>query len=109
MKKELPSCPSSLADQLPSRIVPLWEEVLRLQSGKTFLEQCRFQARVWDLITALTDQTETDMIGKAIELLRNHISLPYSITELAEKANMNPNSFSRAFRKKVGKCHQCNF
>ena len=50
---------ASLADQLPSKIVPLWEEVLGLQSGKTFLEQCRFQAKVWDLLTALTDHTRS--------------------------------------------------
>jgi AraC family transcriptional regulator, transcriptional activator for feuABC-ybbA operon len=91
-----------LADQLPSKIVPLWEEVIGLQSGKSFSEQCRFQTKSWDLLTALTESTEADMIGKAIEMLRNHIALPYTITELAEKANMNPNSFSRAFRKRVG-------
>jgi AraC family transcriptional regulator, transcriptional activator for feuABC-ybbA operon len=93
---------TSLADHQPSTIVPLWEEVLGLQSGQSISEQCRFQARVWDLLTALTDHREEDRIGKAIELLRNSLTLPYSITELAEKANMTPNSFSRSFRKRVG-------
>jgi AraC-like DNA-binding protein len=91
-----------LADQLPAKTVPLWEEASSLQRGTSFSERCRFQAAVWNLLSILTDHTEVDGIEEAMKIIQHHLSTPYSIGELAAKARMNPASFSRAFRKKAG-------
>jgi AraC family transcriptional regulator, transcriptional activator for feuABC-ybbA operon len=91
-----------LADQQPQRAVPLWEEAEKLQRGKSISERCRFQAAVWNLLSALTDQAEVNRIEEAMEMILSHLSHPYSIAELAAKANMSPTSFSRAFRKRAG-------
>lgn len=91
-----------LADQLPAHIVPLWEEAVGSQRGKSISERCRFQGTVWHLLSLLTDHTKVDKIDEAVDIIRNRLSNPYSIAILADKANMNPTSFSRAFRKRVG-------
>ena len=90
------------ADQLPASVVSLWEEAISFQRGKSISERCRFQGMVWKLLSLLTDQTKVDKIDEAVEIIRSRLSNPDSIAKLADRANMNPTSFSRAFRKRVG-------
>ncbi|MFE8700095.1 AraC family transcriptional regulator [Cytobacillus sp. FJAT-54145] len=98
--KGLPSVP--LADQSPAKAVSLWEEAINLQKGQSFSERCRYQAAVWNLLSFMTDQTEVDRIEETMEMIKNHLSTPFSVTELAGKAGMSPTYFSRTFKKRVG-------
>ncbi|WP_239421946.1 AraC family transcriptional regulator [Bacillus sp. CGMCC 1.16541] len=91
-----------LASQSPARVIPLYEDLLLLQNKPSFSEKCRFQATVWNVMSALTDVTEVDNMEEAVSFIRQNLSQPYSVTELAARAGMTPTSFSRAFRKKVG-------
>ncbi|MFC4320590.1 AraC family transcriptional regulator [Litchfieldia salsa] len=91
-----------LANQDPVKIVPLWEEAILLQERKSISEQCKFQGKVWSLLSSLTDQTEVDRIEESKELIIHNLSTVYTISALAEKAKMTPNSFARAFKKQEG-------
>ncbi|MFV2046380.1 AraC family transcriptional regulator [Metabacillus litoralis] len=91
-----------LADQLPAKMVSLWDEAIRLQNGESLSAQCKFQSAVWTILSLLTDYAEVDQIEETIELIRKNVANPYSVATLAEKANMTPNSFTRAFKKRVG-------
>ncbi|KHF40105.1 transcriptional regulator [Halalkalibacter okhensis] len=50
----------------------------------------------------LTDPSEIDEMDEIIEIMRSDLSNPYTICQLAEKVNMNPTSFTRAFKKRMG-------
>ncbi|OMF60399.1 transcriptional regulator [Paenibacillus sp. FSL R5-0490] len=54
------------------------------------------------MLSILTDATEIDRMEEAEELIRNSLSRPLTVAELASKANMTPVTFSRAFRKRTG-------
>ncbi|WP_226668198.1 AraC family transcriptional regulator [Metabacillus litoralis] len=92
----------ALADQQPAKLVPLWESALKTQTGGSISERCRFQSTVWSILSFLTDHTEVDEIEETKKMITNNISNPYSIEKLADKAKMNPTSFIRAFKKRVG-------
>ncbi|WP_416150817.1 helix-turn-helix domain-containing protein [Salipaludibacillus sp. HK11] len=91
-----------LAKQLPAKVSPLWQEALSLQGRKSYSESCRFKSTVWYLLSLLTEPSEVDEMDEIIDIMRIHLSNPYTICKLAEKANMNPTSFTRAFKKKFG-------
>ncbi|MFD2214777.1 helix-turn-helix domain-containing protein [Metabacillus endolithicus] len=91
-----------LADQLPAKMVSLWDEAIRLQKGESLSAQCRFQSAIWTILSFLTDYAEVDQIEETMELIRKNVASPYSVATLAEKVNMTPNSFARAFKKRVG-------
>lgn len=92
-----------LADQQSSKLVPIWDEALRIQKKDiSFTEICKFQSLIWSILSFLTDHTEVDGIEETKKIIKNHLSNPYSITKLADKAKMNPASFTRAFKKRVG-------
>ncbi|WP_026582581.1 helix-turn-helix domain-containing protein [Bacillus sp. J33] len=91
-----------LADQAPAKMVPLWEELRKWNKEKSISAKCRFQAHLWNMLSYLTDEGEVDRIEEAVELIRNSLSRPLTVAELASKANMSPAAFSRAFRKRTG-------
>lgn len=91
-----------LAHQTPVKMVPLWEDLIRIEKEQSLSGRCRFQSHLWNILSMLTDETEVDSIEEAIRLMRSHLSQPFTIPELAAKANMSPVSFSRAFHKRTG-------
>jgi len=91
-----------LANQEPSKMVPLWEELRKWNKDKSISAECRFQSQLWNMMSILTDRTEVDGIEEAVDLIRNNLSQPVTVAELASKANMSPVSFTRAFRKRTG-------
>jgi AraC-like DNA-binding protein len=91
-----------LAEQAPVKMVPLWEELRKWNEKKSISAKCRFQALLWEMLSVLTDGAEVDRMEEAVELIRNSLSRPFTVAELASKANMSPVTFSRAFRKRTG-------
>lgn len=91
-----------LAKQVPAKVTPLWKEALSLQGRKSYSEICRFKSIIWELLSMLTESSKVDEMDEIIENMRNHLVKPYKVCKLAAKANMNPTSFTRAFKKKVG-------
>ncbi|MGM0838384.1 MAG: helix-turn-helix domain-containing protein [Bacillota bacterium] len=91
-----------LAEQAPVKMVPLWEELRKRNKEKSISAKCRFQSLLWEMLSILTDGAEVDRMEEAAELIRNSLSRPLTVAELASKANMSPVSFSRAFRKRTG-------
>jgi AraC family transcriptional regulator, transcriptional activator for feuABC-ybbA operon len=91
-----------LSPQASAKMVPMWEELRRWEKEDSLSAKCRFQAQLWEMLAILTDETEVDRIEEAVELIRRNLAKPYTIAELATKANMSPVSFSRAFRNKMG-------
>jgi AraC family transcriptional regulator, transcriptional activator for feuABC-ybbA operon len=91
-----------LTSQVSAKMVPMWEELRRWEKEDTLSAKCRFQAQLWEMLANLTDETEVDRIEEAVELIRSNLAKPYTIAELATKANMSPVSFSRAFRNRIG-------
>ncbi|MGD6831834.1 AraC family transcriptional regulator [Sutcliffiella halmapala] len=92
----------TLAEQAPSRMIPLWEELRKWNKEKSISAKCRFQSLLWDMLSVLTNEAEVDRMEEAADLIRNSLSRPYTVAELASKASMSPISFSRAFRKRTG-------
>jgi AraC family transcriptional regulator, transcriptional activator for feuABC-ybbA operon len=91
-----------LAHQVPAKLVPLWGDLRRTEKETSVSGRCRFQAQLWNILSMLTDEAEVDRIEEAMEMMRSHLSQPFTVPELAAKANMSPVSFSRAFRKRTG-------
>ncbi|WP_237664845.1 AraC family transcriptional regulator [Sutcliffiella horikoshii] len=91
-----------LAEQAPVKMMALWEELRKWNKGKTISARCRFQSLLWEMLSVLTDDAEVDRMEEAADLLRNNLSKPLTVAELASKMNMSPVSFSRAFRKRTG-------
>ncbi len=69
---------------------------------KSISAKCRFLSLLWEMLSILTDAADIDRMEEAEELIRNSLSRPFTVTELAAKANMTPVTFSRAFRKRTG-------
>ncbi|MFZ3591670.1 AraC family transcriptional regulator [Bacillus sp. DJP31] len=91
-----------LAEQTPVKMIPLWEELRKWNKEKPISARCRFQSLLWEMLSFLTDEAEVDRMDEATELIRNSLSKPFTVAELASKINMSPVSFSRAFRKRTG-------
>ncbi|WP_242069049.1 AraC family transcriptional regulator [Cytobacillus firmus] len=100
MLKDLLTRP--LADQVPAKMAPLWEEMKKSRQEKSISAKCRFLSLLWEMLSILTDAADIDRMEEAEELIRNSLSRPFTVTELAAKANMTPVTFSRAFRKRTG-------
>ncbi|WP_251025964.1 helix-turn-helix domain-containing protein [Bacillus sp. ISL-47] len=91
-----------LADQAPAKMVPLWEGLKKSDKENSISAKCRFQSLLWEMLSILTDAAEIDRMEEAEELIRNSLSRPLTVAELASKANMSTVTFSRAFRKRTG-------
>ncbi|WP_238458036.1 AraC family transcriptional regulator [Alkalihalobacterium alkalinitrilicum] len=95
---------AQLAYQPPTKMVPLYHDILLLQKEMSVSQKCRFMSELWNVLSLLTEDSQEGDIESVISFICDNPSesVSYSVEELATKARMAPSSFTRAFSKKVG-------